>query len=478
MEYKSILASKLERYNLMNKFYTADVVKGRKYYDENHILYSFSPRKEKMVIVFDTGIYAYYSLFNNSIKFDCSCNKQGVCEHFIPSILYLKNTLNEVDEMCSCEDNSYNIAKLTDRELLNYLSRIVGPYNFLINEMADEFDCNTIKLIRKIITEKDRSNVVFELLVILAKLEYKSTKVDVASKIYELLAYISTLEPDVVQKGFNYICSKMHFTKVISFVQTYKEVITKDEYQRMINFLLEVTDKLSLYESNKKLQVIKSNYLLTYVSGDKFYEYAIGHLDNIDIKKNFMNYLLLKGRFQEIVDHYDDDNDEQIKKCYFEALFHTDESMESLIKILENYPSPIIIKKYFEKGIITDKKVVYDNIKYLPFSERVPIFIALNDYEKLFYESERIGFLIVMDYAKELYENCKELFIPYFENKIIDDLKSGKKFNSITKYLRTINGLKFGGYYLRNLILYLSRNDIVKYDDTRSMNLFIRELNV
>ena len=148
------------------------------------------------------------------------------------------------------------------------------------------------------------------------------------------------------------------------------------------------------------------------------------------------------------------------------------------MKILENYPSPIIIKKYFEKGIITDKKVVYDNIKYLPFSERVPIFIALNDYEKLFYESERIGFLIVMDYAKELYENCKELFIPYFENKIIDDLKSGKKFNSITKYLRTINGLKFGGYYLRNLILYLSRNDIVKYDDTRSMNLFIRELNV
>ena len=124
----------------MNKFYTADVVKGRKYYDENHILYSFSPRKEKMVIVFDTGIYAYYSLFNNSIKFDCSCNKQGVCEHFIPSILYLKNTLNEVDEMCSCEDNSYNIAKLTDRELLNYLSRIVGPYNFLINEQSNSLE--------------------------------------------------------------------------------------------------------------------------------------------------------------------------------------------------------------------------------------------------------------------------------------------------------------------------------------------------
>lgn len=477
MEYKSLIASRILKYNLHNKFYKSDLVKGQMLYESGFIISAFSPAKEKIITVAEDKTYSIVTLFNQSIKVSCSCNS-SLCRHFIPTILYLKDHIDMLDEKCAEDDSEINISNMSVEQIVRYIRRRVGNNVFLIDEYVSEFKFAVEKVIDKIVSEKSHDLSIFELLAIISIVDNKILDLNIPYLVYSLLDYVSTLPEEVVIKGIDLICQRIHFSNMCMLLKSFDEKMDKVKYCNLLDYLINITKKLKLYDAFDKLETIKGNYLLTNISGEAFYEYAKDRLSNSNIKLNFFNYLLFQKKYDEILKYYESDNDTQIRKIYCEALSYSDDNIDTLNKILDICPEPSIIKRYHNKGLIKDNNVIYERFKTLTFERRADLCIALEDYDKLFELCTECSFSNTMKYCKPLYNNKKELFIPYFEKNILDLLKQNTRFSTITNHLKILKAEKFASIYLKELILYAYNYNYIRYDDVRSANNFLRDLDI
>lgn len=474
MAFKSLLVQRIDHYSIPNRFRPYEINRGRKLNENKQINFVFSPRENKLVVVYKNDIYITISYKNNRIESKCSCGNSD-CEHLISAVYYIKEHMEEVDEMCCIVDNYYNLSNMNISEMIEYLSRIIGPHYFLINELEEEYECNTSKAIRNIFTNQIKSMDVFTLLVILCKTVSNSQRIDSHYKILELLKYISSLPDDLKDKGFIYVFSNDCIFNIINNLQKTDERFSKNDFYGVINLIENECEKRDNLEAKSKIQVVKANFLLLN-DKNEFIEYSKTNLFNIDVKKKYIDYLMMRKEYQEVVDIYEGETDEDIKEKYYLALCDLDGNIDTFDKIMREYPNPNIVKKYYEKGIIKDKEEVYKYLYGLGLSQRASIMLVLGDYEKLFYICREYSFECVMDYSKDFYENIPGIFIPYIEDIFERNLKRGTSFKIIAKYLKKICTYKFGNYYVYNMLPRFY--DIVSSYEWGSLNAFRRDIKI
>ena len=67
MNFQSRLCDRINDLNLRIRYYANDILRGEKYYLSNKILYAFSPKKERIVVVHENDIMSIK--INKSIFF-------------------------------------------------------------------------------------------------------------------------------------------------------------------------------------------------------------------------------------------------------------------------------------------------------------------------------------------------------------------------------------------------------------------------
>ena len=118
MMFESRICTKISELIIRNRYYTPDIARAERYLSSEKILYAFSPKKEKIVVVHEDNIYQYLYLSGGSLQIDCSCKKGPVCEHSIAALMYLKNMVKDLDEKCASEDNSSTLMKLKPEDII------------------------------------------------------------------------------------------------------------------------------------------------------------------------------------------------------------------------------------------------------------------------------------------------------------------------------------------------------------------------
>ncbi len=473
MEYKTNLATKISRFNLENKFYIRDIARGHNYYKANHIKYFFSPKKEKIIVVFDKNEYSILFLQNNILKFECSCRDRGVCEHYIPSILYLKENCEKLDELCSVDDMSYDIVNMNAEELYNYLSRIIGPRYLLIDSLADDFECNAEKMLSKIISQKSESDLYYKAIVMLASINNKPLKLNYYKKIFDLINSMRNFSWDYNINGFSYIASKDVLIKVINGLANNS---AEEDYIDVLNFLIDIVKELKLEEGYEVALIAKLDYLLLHEKNEEFKDICLCNIHIKRIKMKYMNVQMKNKMYDDIINIYHNDKDEEIRELYYEALINAKPNEKTANEIIKSGPSLNILKILYKKNLIKDKSMLNALISNYSITERCEIYEAIADYENLLDEASCMGFSEVMKYSRTLFENYKEAFIPYFEKKIYTYVRS-RSVKDVIKYLRMINSYKFGGYYVEMFLKYIFE-EYIPYDDRYKYECFESELNI
>lgn len=473
MEYKTNLAKKISTYVLENKFYVREIARGRNYYNANHIKYMFSPKKEKIVIVFDKKEYSILYLKNNILKFECSCRGTGVCEHYIPSIFYLKDNCENLDELCSIDDMSYNVANMNVKELYNYLSRLVGPRNLLIDSLTDDFESNMEKMISKMLMEKSETDLIYKTIVMLSLVDIKLLKLNYSKKIFDLINLMKSFSWDYNIEGFTYITSKIKLIKIINALANNSE---EEDYLNVLNFIITLSQKLKNNECYEAALMLKLDYLQSNKKDIEFQNTCLSNMKIKSVKLKYMHSQMNDKNYNNIIKCFDNDKEEEIKELYYEALINLHPNEETASKIINEYPTLPILKMLYTKDLVKDKHLIEKVMSKYTSEEKCEMYAAISDYESLLGEAAKIDFSVVMKYSQILFENYKEGFIPYFERVLYNGVRR-RCVKEVVKYLRMINGYKFGGYYVTMFLKYIFE-EYIPYDDLYRYECLESELNV
>lgn len=473
MDYKTNLANKIDKYNLENKFYVREITRGKSYYNANHIKYMFSPKKEKIVIAFDKKNYAILFVKGSILKFECSCRATGYCEHYIPSILYLKDHCQELDDLCCVDDMSLNVTNMNAEELFEYLSRIVGPHNLLISSLVDDFECNMEKMLSKLISQKTETELFYKIIVMLEKIDNKPLKLNYQKRLFDLINIMRTFSWEYNIQAFTYISSQ---TKLIKIINTISSNTEENNYINVINFIINIVKQQKENVCYEEALRLKLDYLQLHNKEIEFENNCLYNLNIKDVKFRYMKYQMEKKNYDNIIKYYENDKNKEIKELYYEALIHLHPNVETANKIINEFSSIKVLKMLFQNNLVKDEETLNRAMVGYTEEDKCEMYEAMGDYERLLDEASNVGLSLVMKYSKPLFENYKKGFIPYFERTLYAPARRGYA-KEVIGYLRVINGYKFGGYYVK-MFLECVYEEYITYDERRKYEVFESELNI
>lgn len=481
MNFQSRLCDRINDLNLRIRYYANDILRGEKYYLSNKILYAFSPKKERIVVVHENDIYQYIYMSGSTIQIECSCKKGFVCEHTIGAILYLKDIIHKLDSECSAEDNSSSLMKLEPNEIINYIKKLVGNHYYLIDELSLDFTVVVDALIKKLINNTELYiNETFKLLELLIKLlKNKNHKISIERNVIDLIDSIKDIKIEKLVNKVLKLIDNIDYKILIDILDNYWEMSLENKINDSINFLEKV---LSYYLNNHNelkenqidlyysvlydLRLSKTKSLFTSGKFDNFYNYALENIENEDIKLLLYKHLRDTEKYEEIISLWNENNNDnkELKEIYYVARTKCISSNSNVMEHFINFPTLENFMSYSQKGLLEINDEVLEVIdNNFTINEKCLIYIHIKDYEKLFDLCKSKGFDFALNYTKELYENVFEKFIKYYQEQIIEISKSKRVFKEIVPYLQKLNQFYFGKFYIYHLVDYLIEKECFQY---------------
>ena len=464
MMFESRICTKISELIIRNRYYTPDIARAERYLSSEKILYAFSPKKEKIVVVHEDNIYQYLYLSGGSLQIDCSCKKGPVCEHSIAALMYLKNIVKDLDEKCASEDNSSTLMKLKPEDIIAYLQRLVGEDYFLASELSLDFQVISDALTKFLVKNKDANfKGIFDLLRILISLLKYEQNIIFDRNIIEILYSLRDIDFETLKDYFTDLSHRTNLNLLLNLFDNYLDGKNENRLFVVIELIENIYNEYNIKIDINNLKYVKAKYLFNIANTKAFYEYALNNIHISNIKLLLFRYLEKLERYDEIKSLWLEDDCDEISDIYYNAKSKTVIDKKQALEIFTRYPSLENYLLYANRGLI-DYEDVKDTIEhYCGVKEKCLIYNYVKDYQRLFNACISSCFDFTMNYYKELYENYFEEFIEYFQEEVINIAKTKKLFKEILPYLQKLNQLDFGRYYVYNLVDYLIEKEYLQY---------------
>ena len=482
MAFESRICTKIDELNIRNRYYTPDIARAERYLSNDKILYAFSPKKEKIVVVHEDNIYQYIFLSGGSLQVECSCKKGPVCEHAIASIMYLKRKVKDLDEKCASDDNSSTLMKLKPIDIIMYLKRLVGEHYFLALELSLDFQVIAEALTKFLSKAKDGNFTdSFMLLEVLISLLNNSQNMNFSRNIVDILYSMREADLENLKDGFINLSQNTNLNLLINEFDSYIDGKNENKLYPVIQLIENLYNSYNVMLNNiniDNLKYAKAKYLFNIADTNTFYKYALENVDVTNVKLLLFRYLEKLEKYDEIKSLWNDDENDEICEIYYNAKSKTVIDKEQAIEIFIRVPSFENYLLYTNKNLFNyiDVKEIIDS--YSEIRDKCLIYNFVKDYESLFYACTSSCFDFTMNYYKELYENYFEKFIEYFQKEIINIIKNKKVFKDILPYLQKLSQLDFGKYYIYNLVDYLIENEYLLYFEKYQGEEFLKRMTL
>lgn len=479
MMFESRICTKINDLNIRNRYYTPDIARAERYLSNEKILYAFSPKKEKIVVVHEDNIYQYVYLSGGSLQVDCSCKKGPTCEHAISGLIYLKRVIKDLDEKCASDDNSSTLMKLKPIDIIQYLQRLVGEDYFLVGELSLDFQviCDAVT---KFLCKNKESNLadIFDLLKVLISLLKNEQNIIFDRNIIEILYKISKINKEILKDYFINLSHNTNLNLLFKLFDNYLDEKNENKLFPVIELIESISYEYNINIDINTLKYVKAKYLFNIADAKSFYQFALNNIDVENIKLLLFRYLDKLEKYNEIKSLWSEDDNDEICEIYYNAKSKTVIDKKQAIEIFTRYPSLENYLLYFNKGLIEYEDVKQTVEYYCGLKEKCLIYNYVKDYQSLFNACTNSNFDFTMNYYKELYENYFEEFIKYFQDEIVNIIKNKRVFKEIIPYLQKLNQLEFGKFYTYNLVDYLIEKEYLQYYEKYQGEEFLKRMTL
>jgi len=481
MIFESRICDKIYNLNLKNRYYLADIARGEKYLSNGKILYAFTPKKERILVVHENDIYQYLYVQGGSLQIECSCKKGPTCEHIIASLIYLKEQVQFLDYECALDDNSSTLMKLKPCDIVAYIHRLVGKHYFLADELTLDFTVIVDTLIKFLCKAPDvYYKDCFDLLkILIGLLNNKNMKISIERNIIDILYSLKDLESKRLYNGFKTMHYDINLDRLINSFEDYWENGNQNKLLDVINLIEEVSKNTDMEIDFGKLSYIKAKNMYNNGDFNNFYKYSIENTTNIDVKILLFKYLYKIEKYDEILSLYNNEENTELKDLYYQSKAKRVLDTDTAVELFSNYPTFENYVLYSKKELIefdeTIKEIVINKCNT---QDKCLIYNYEKDYESLFNVCVSVGLDFTLGYMKDLYENYLDKFIIYVQNEIIKIIREKKIFKEIQPYLQKLNQLDFGKYYVHHLVDYLIENEYLQYFEKFQGEEFLKRMTL
>lgn len=477
--FKSRICQAISQYNLEIKYYQKDLIKAKTYLDNNGILYAYSPKKDEIIVAHIGNKYTRYYTSNGSLRYECSCNKYYECEHVLPSLVYIRRNIQNLDEVASEGDDVRTLINKSCEELIEYLYRLIGPELILQLTYNSDFTTNIDRILLKLRREKEPVYIYLRLVDLLAKVRYSqsSSAFDFNNKIYEIFGYLFKCPFDKICLGLEDFVKNNSLKHISEKLKEYYEDSLKEEaIYKVIEYIVNNIEKFKELNSSFDSKEVES--LIVIVVGKMLN--SNNKEDLISFTKKFIYLPKVKiilyrtlyelEKYDEIIEYYNNDTNEEITDIYLHSLVKTNKvDANYYLEMFINTPTYETFITITNTGLFSDvdllKKVAVDKSD---FDDKVQILSHLEDYQKLFEVCKSNSINSVRRFFNEIFSSVGIELLEYYQKELEKMMINKVDYNEFSKYFSDFKLVDFGEFYLFNFLKYiLSAIKFDYYTETR-----------
>ena len=147
---------------------------------------------------------------------------------------------------------------------------------------------------------------------------------------------------------------------------------------------------------------------------------------------------------------------------------------------LEN-PNMVTFETIMKSNLINDEDL--DKIKAITFEkasyiDKINIFMALNDNEKLFEICKDRGIDEVRKYFMSIYKGIGNDLIIYYQNEIEKSINKNINNDEYVKYLNDMRQIDLGDYYVYHFVRYLIEKEDCNYYTSNRLRRYLLSLSL
>lgn len=470
---KSRICQVISQYNLEIKYYQKDLIKAKTYLENNGILYAYSPKKDEIIVSHIGNKFTRFYTSNGNLRYECSCNKYYECEHVLPSLVYIKKYIKELDQVSSEGDDVRTLINKSCEELISYLYRLIGPELILQITYNNDFTTNVDRILLKLRKEKDPVFIYLSLVDLLAKVKYSTStsSFDFNNKIYEIFGYLLKCPMAKVIEGVDSFVKSGSLKNISEKLKEYYEDFNEEEsIYKIIEYIVNSIDNFKVMNQSFNIKDIESliviviSKMLRNNTKEELISFTKNFIDLPKVKVILYRTLYELERYDEIINYYNNDLNEEITDIYLHSLVKTNKvDSNYYLEMFINNPTFETFIMITNTGLFNDidllKKIACDKSNY---QDKILILDHLMDYRKLFEVCKEKGISEVKNYFIKIYSVLGIELFEYYQRELEKMMINKVDYNEFSKYFNDFKLVDFGEFYLFNFLKYIL--NAVKFD--------------